>query len=65
MLSVPLHCPSRSEDGEQIRLKELFTFVIVYNLVRLVMLEAGRRHGVPVERISFVDALGYPPHRPA
>jgi hypothetical protein len=38
-------------------LKELTTFAIVYNLVRLVMLEAGRRQGVPPERISFVDAL--------
>ena len=32
-------------------------FAIVYNLVRLVMLEAGRRQGVPLDRISFVDAL--------
>jgi hypothetical protein len=38
-------------------LKELTTFAIVYNLVRLVMLEASRRQGVPPERISFVDAL--------
>jgi Transposase DDE domain len=38
-------------------LKELTTFAIVYDLVRLVMLEAGRRQGVPPERISFVDAL--------
>jgi hypothetical protein len=38
-------------------LKEMHVFAIVYNLVRLVMLEASRRQGVPVERISFVDAL--------
>jgi hypothetical protein len=38
-------------------LKELTTFAIVYNLVRLVRLEASRRQGVPPERISFVDAL--------
>lgn len=38
-------------------LKELTTFAIVYNLVRLVMLEAARRQDVEVERISFVDAL--------
>jgi hypothetical protein len=38
-------------------LKEMFTFAIVYNLVRLVMLEASRRQGVASERISFVDAL--------
>lgn len=37
--------------------KELVMFAIAYNLVRLVMLEAGRRQGVPPNRISFVDAL--------
>ena len=47
-----LHC--ETEDGV---LKELCIFAIVYNLVRLVMLEASRRQGVPLERISFVDAL--------
>jgi Transposase DDE domain len=47
-----LHC--QTEAGV---LKELTLFAVVYNLVRLVMLEAGRRQGVPPERISFVDAL--------
>lgn len=47
-----LHC--QTETGV---LKELTTFAIVYNLVRLVALEAARRQGVPVNRISFVDAL--------
>jgi Transposase DDE domain len=37
--------------------KELLMFAPVYNLVQVVMLEASRRQGVPVERISFVDAL--------
>jgi Transposase DDE domain len=37
--------------------KELLLFALVYNLVRLVMLEASRRQEVPVDRISFVDAL--------
>jgi hypothetical protein len=37
--------------------KELLVFVIVYNLVRRVMLEAARRQGVEPDRISFVDAL--------
>jgi hypothetical protein len=37
--------------------KELMMFALVYNLVRIVMLEASRRQGVPVDRISFVDAL--------
>jgi hypothetical protein len=47
-----LHC--KTEDGV---LKELTMFAIVYNLVRLVALEASRRQGVSVNRISFVDAL--------
>jgi Transposase DDE domain len=47
-----LHC--KSEAGV---CKELTAFAIVYNLVRLVMLEAGRRQAVPANRISFVDAL--------
>jgi hypothetical protein len=37
--------------------KELYMFAIAYNLVRLVMLEASRRQDVPLERISFIDAL--------
>jgi len=37
--------------------KELTMFALVYNLVRVVMLEAARRQGVAVERISFIDAL--------
>ena len=37
--------------------KEMLMFALVYNLVRLVMLEASRRQNVPVERISFVEAL--------
>lgn len=36
--------------------KELYMFAIVYNLVRLVMLEASRRQEVPLDRISFIDA---------
>ena len=38
-------------------LKELAVFVVVYNRVRAVMCEAGRRQDVPPDRISFVDAL--------
>ena len=47
-----LHC--QSVDGV---LKELYIFAIAYNLVRLVMLEASRRQRVPLDRISFIDAL--------
>jgi hypothetical protein len=32
-------------------------FALAYNLVRLVMLEAARRQNVPLDRISFIDAL--------
>ena len=38
-------------------LKELTMFVLVYNLVRLVMLNAADQQNVPVDRISFIDAL--------
>jgi hypothetical protein len=38
-------------------LKELYMFAVAYNLVRLVMLEAARRQRVPLDRISFIDAL--------
>ena len=46
-------------------LKELTIYAIVYNLVRVVMLEASRRQGVPLNRISFVDALRWPAFSPA
>lgn len=36
--------------------KELALFAVVYNLVRHVMEEAGRRQGVAPNRISFADA---------
>jgi hypothetical protein len=38
-------------------LKELIMFVLVYNLVRMTVLEAARRQRVPPDRISFADAL--------
>jgi hypothetical protein len=44
----------KTEEGV---LKEITTFAIVYNLVRVVMQEAGRRQAVAADRISFVDAL--------
>jgi Transposase DDE domain len=37
-------------------LKELALFVLIYNLVRRVMCEAGRRQEVEPDRISFIDA---------
>lgn len=45
-------------------LKELHMFAIVYNLVRLVMLEASRRQRVPLQRVSFIDALRWLRHTP-
>jgi hypothetical protein len=47
-----LHC--HTVEGVQ---KELTMYALVYNLVRLVMLEAARRQQVDVKRISFVDAM--------
>ena len=44
----------RSADGV---LKELLVFVLVYNLVRSAMALAAARQGVPISRISFIDAL--------
>lgn len=43
-------------------LKELCVFCLVYNLVRLVMLEAAARQRVEVARISFADALHWMRH---
>jgi hypothetical protein len=37
--------------------KELAMYALVYNLIRLVMLEAAKRQGVEIARISFVDAV--------
>ena len=42
--------------------KELHAFVIIYNLVRQVMVEAARRQKVAPHRISFVDALRWLRH---
>lgn len=55
-----LHC--QTVEGV---LKELYMFAIAYNLVRLVMLNASRRQRVPLERISFVDALRWLRDTPA
>lgn len=38
-------------------LKELHVFALIYNLVRQVILQAAERQRVPVQRISFIDAL--------
>jgi hypothetical protein len=47
-----LHC--KTVEGV---LKELYMFALAYNLVRLVMVEASRRQKVPLNRVSFIDAL--------
>ena len=43
-------------------MKELLMFVVAYNLVRRVMVEAGKRQQVEPNRISFVDALRWLRH---
>ena len=45
---------SKTVDGVH---KELCMIALVYNLVRLVMLEAARRQETAPDRISFIDAL--------
>jgi len=42
--------------------KELSVFALVYNLVRVVMLQAARRQSVAVSRISFADAYKWMRH---
>ena len=39
--------------------KELWMFLLIYNLVRAVMLAAAQRQKVEVSRISFASALGW------
>ena len=50
---------SKTVDGVH---KELCMIALVYNLVRLVMVEAARRQQVDVDRISFIDALRWLRH---
>jgi hypothetical protein len=38
-------------------LKELVVFTLLYNLVRLVILQSAHHQQVDIERISFIDAL--------
>jgi hypothetical protein len=47
-----LHC--KSVEGVQ---KELWMFLLIYNLVRAVMVAAAKRQKVAVSRISFASAL--------
>jgi hypothetical protein len=42
--------------------RELWMYAIVYNAVRLVMLAAAARQKVPVDRLSFADALYWVRH---
>lgn len=46
-------------------MKELLMFVVAYNLVRRVMVEAGQRQQVEPNRISFSDALRWLRHAEA
>jgi len=45
-------------------LKEVYALAIVYNLVRLKMLQAAKDQNVPANRLSFVDALRALRHTP-
>ena len=37
--------------------REIRVHFLVHNLVRRLMLETARRHGVPLERVSFAGSL--------
>jgi hypothetical protein len=52
-----LHC--RSVPGV---LKEMTMYALVYNLVRLVIVEAARRQHTSVRSLSFIDALRWLAH---
>jgi len=47
-----LHCQTVA--GVQ---KELTMYALVYNLIRLVMLQAAEQQKKPIDRISFIDAV--------
>jgi hypothetical protein len=49
-----LHC--KTVEGVQ---KELWMFLLIYNLVRAVMVQAAKRQKVNVSRISFASTLGW------
>lgn len=51
---------SQSVDGV---LKELWVYLIVYNQVRLFMLDAAERQNAEPDRVSFIDALDALRHR--
>ncbi len=42
--------------------KERLIFLLVYNLIRIIMLQAVRRQGVNVNRLSFADTLAWIRH---
>jgi hypothetical protein len=52
MGAAVLHC--RTVAGVT---RELWVFILTYNLIRQVMIEASRRQEVDAARISFIDAL--------
>ena len=49
----------QSVEGVQ---KELCTFLLIYNLTRVIMMEASQRQAVALDRISFADALYWMRH---
>ena len=51
----------KSPDGV---MKELWAYMIVYNLVRMMMLEAAQQQDIHPDRVSFIDALDVLRYRP-
>lgn len=37
--------------------KELYVYILVYNLIRQAMIQRSKEHDIPVSRISFVDTI--------
>ncbi len=50
-----------SQDGIE---KELWAYVMVYNLIRRAMASAAKRQGVEPDRISFIDAMDVMRYQP-
>jgi hypothetical protein len=56
VLHGTLHTPFRSKTATGVR-QEAYAALIIYNMIRELMLQAGRSHSVPPLELSFVGSL--------
>jgi hypothetical protein len=56
-LRKSLHFQKLSAKSIEAVRKQVLAFVLLYNLVRQIMIQAARQQGVDPERISFIDAV--------